>query len=79
VVAQATGLTRHRYSRIVRGGSPEPPRQLLVAGAIMRHSFAVGQETRRANRNLALSHLLPGSVIVVPFPPLRSLLPPFLP
>jgi transposase len=38
----------------VRGGSPEPPRELPVAGAVMRHSCEAGQETRRANRNLVL-------------------------
>jgi len=40
----------------VRGGSPEPPRELPAAGAFMRHSCAAGQETRRANRNPALSY-----------------------
>jgi len=34
----------------VRGGSPEPPRELPVAGAFVRHSCAAGQETRRANQ-----------------------------
>jgi hypothetical protein len=42
------GLIWQRYFRIVRGGSPEPPRELPVAGAIMRHFCAAGQETRRA-------------------------------
>jgi hypothetical protein len=57
-------LVRQRNFPIVRGGSPEPPRELLPAGAFMRHSCAAGQETRRANMAetrraniyLALSH-----------------------
>ena len=39
---------RQRNFPIVRGGSPEPPRELPAAGAFMRHFCAAGQETRRA-------------------------------
>ena len=55
----ANGLTS-KYdsatSEIPRGGSPEPPRELPRTGASPRYSCAAGQETRRANRFLALSY-----------------------
>jgi hypothetical protein len=34
---------------IVRGGSPESPRETPAVGAFTRHFCAAGQETRRAN------------------------------
>jgi hypothetical protein len=45
---RAACLIRQRNFPIVRGGSPEPPREFPAAGAFTRHSCAAGQETRRA-------------------------------